>query len=366
VFVEPRLVAEVEFREWTRGGNLRQPSYKGLREDKPAEEVVREDIGTASADDEPAEELPGLSLPPPPAKSAVVTVEGRELKLSNLDKVLYPATGFTKREEIEYYAAIASTILPHLQGRALTVTRWPDGVQGKSFFQKQTPAHAPAWVRTVTLPSERKPIDYTLVEDLATLVWLANLAAIELHTPLARAENVERPTMLVFDLDPGAPATIIECCRVAQQLHGMFENLGLQSFAKTSGSKGLQLYVPLNTPDVTFAQTKPFAKAVAELLEQAEPEAVVSRMTKSRRTGKVLIDWSQNDRNKTTVCAYSLRATDRPTASTPLAWDEVAAALDAGDPAMLVFEAAAVRERVAERGDLFAPVLSLVQTLPEF
>jgi bifunctional non-homologous end joining protein LigD len=306
-----------------------------------------------------------LSLPPS-AKSAVVTVEGRELKLSNLDKVLYPSTGFTKRDLIEYYAAIAPAILPHLHGRALTVTRWPDGVQGKSFFQKQTPAHAPDWVPTVTLPSERKPIDYTLVEDLATLVWLANLAAIELHTPLARAENVERPTTLVFDLDPGAPATIIECCRVAQQLHGMFENLGLRSFAKTSGSKGLQLYVPLNTPDVTFAQTKPFAKAVAELLEQAEPEAVVSRMTKSRRTGKVLIDWSQNDRNKTTVCAYSLRATDRPTASTPLAWDEVAAALDAGDPAMLVFEAAAVRERVAERGDLFAPVLSLVQTLPEF
>jgi bifunctional non-homologous end joining protein LigD len=365
VFVEPRLVAEVEFREWTRGGNLRQPSYKGLREDKAAEEVVREDTGDAAEGEEPADALQAVSLPPPPAKSAVITVEGRELKLSNLDKVLYPAIGFTKREVIEYYAAIAGTILPHLQGRALTVTRWPDGVQGKSFFQKQTPAHAPEWVRTVTLPSERKPIDYTLVEDLSTLVWLANLAAIELHTPLARADHVERPTTLVFDLDPGAPATIIECCRVARALHGMFENLGLQSFVKTSGSKGMQLYVPLNNPDVTFAQTKPFAKAVAELLEQAEPEAIVSRMTKARRTGKVLIDWSQNDRNKTTICAYSLRAGERPTASTPLEWDEVLAALDAGDPGLLSFEAAAVRERVAERGDLLAPVLSLVQALPE-
>jgi bifunctional non-homologous end joining protein LigD len=367
VFVEPRLVAEVEFREWTRGGNLRQPSYKGLREDKRAEEVVREDLRTGAGAEQPEAEVEAvLTLPPKPAKSAIVTVEGRELKLSNLDKVLYPATGFTKRDLIDHNAAIAPTILPHLQGRALTVTRWPDGVAGKSFFQKQTPAHAPDWVRTATLPSERKPIDYTLVEDLATLLWLANLAAIELHTPLARADNVERPTTLVFDLDPGAPATIVECCRVARQLHGMFENLGLQSFAKTSGSKGLQLYVPLNTPDVTFAQTKPFAKAVAELLEQAEPELVVSRMTKSRRTGKVLIDWSQNDRNKTTVCAYSLRATERPTASTPVEWDEVAAASDAGDPEMLVFDAAAVRERIAERGDLFAPVLSLVQALPEF
>ncbi|HEX4188126.1 MAG TPA: DNA ligase D [Solirubrobacteraceae bacterium] len=365
VFAEPQLVAEVEFREWTRGGNLRQPSYKGLREDKSAEEVVREDTEGAAADEEPADGQGALSLPAAPAKSALVTVEGRELKLSNLDKVLYPATGFTKRELIEYYAAIATTILPHLRGRALTVTRWPDGVQGKSFFQKQTPAHAPEWVRTVTLPSERKPIDYTLTEDLATLVWLANLAAIELHTPLARADDVERPTALVFDLDPGAPATIIECCRVARALQGMFENLGLQIFAKTSGSKGMQLYVPLNSPDVTFAQTKPFAKAVAELLEQAEPDAVVSRMTKARRTGKVLIDWSQNDRNKTTVCAYSLRAGERPTASTPLEWDEVTAALDAGDPQMLAFEAGAVRERIAERGDLFAPVLSLVQALPD-
>jgi bifunctional non-homologous end joining protein LigD len=398
VFVEPRLVAEVEFREWTRGGNLRQPSYKGLREDKAAEEVVREenpaadpdagsngapaaaadtgdagdarDVGNAGdargAPDagDAGHEDPGVVLPPPPAKTARITVEGRELKLSNLDKVLYPKTGFTKRRLIEYYAAVAPAMLSHLDGRALTVTRWPDGVEGKSFFQKQTPAHAPDWVRTVTLPSERKPIDYTVVEDLPTLIWLANLAAIELHTPLARAEATDSPTTLVFDLDPGPPATIVECCRVGLSIQAMFEHLGLQSFAKTSGSKGLQIYVPLNSPNVTFEQTKPFARAVAELFEQSEPDLIVSRMTKSRRTGKVLIDWSQNDRNKTTVCVYSLRATERPTASTPVGWDEVRATLDAADPARLAFEAQEVLERVDERGDLFAPVLSLVQELP--
>jgi bifunctional non-homologous end joining protein LigD len=366
IFVEPRLVAEIEFAEWTRTGSLRAPSYKGLREDKRPEEVVREDLGEGAGptDEAAADPDAQLSLPPQGTKSAVLTLQGRELKLSNLDKVMYPRTGFSKRQLIEYYAAIAPVMLPHLRGRALTVTRWPDGVEGKSFFQKQTPAHAPEWVRTATLPSERKPIDYTLVEDLPTLVWLANLAAIELHTPLARAEAPERPTVLVFDLDPGEPASIVECCRVGLQLRGMFENLGLQSFAKTSGSKGLQLYIPLNSPEVTFEQTKPFAKAVAELLEQAEPDLIVSRMTKARRKGKVLIDWSQNDRNKTTVCVYSLRATERPTVSTPVEWDEVSAALDAGDSKALAFEAPTVLDRVAERGDLFAPVLSLVQRLP--
>jgi bifunctional non-homologous end joining protein LigD len=357
VFVEPRLVAEVEFTEWTQAGSLRQPSYKGLRDDKAAELIVREDRGVAT-DPSP------LVIQEKTAKSASTTVDGRELKLSNLDKVLYPATGFTKREVIEYYAAIGPHMLSHLEGRALTVTRWPDGVGAKSFFQKQAPAHRPDWVRTVTLPSERKPIDYIEVEDLATLVWLANLAALELHTPLARAAAPDRPQFLVFDLDPGPPATIIECCRVALLLHGMFENLGLRSFAKTSGSKGLQVYVPLNRPDVSFAQTKPFARAVAEMLEGAEPQLIVSLMTKSKRTGKVLIDWSQNDRNKTTVCVYSLRARERPTVSTPLHWDEVQAALRHGKPERLAFEAGEVLARVAERGDEFAPVLSLVQQLP--
>jgi bifunctional non-homologous end joining protein LigD len=367
VFCEPQLVAEVEFREWTGSGSLRAPSYKGLREDKPAHEVVREDTFGGLPRGDVAEGTRGggsFSVPAEAARTARVTVEGRELKLSNLDKVLYPQSGFNKRDLIDYYRAIAPALIGHLAGRALTVTRRPDGVQGKSFFQKHTPTHAPEWVRTVTLGSERKPIDYTVVDEEPTLVWLANLAAIELHTPLARAEAVDRPTTLVFDLDPGAPATIVECCRVGLQLRGMFENLGLQSFAKTSGSKGLQLYVPLNSKNVTYEQTKPFAKTVAELLEGAEPDLIVSRMTKARRTGKVLIDWSQNDRNKTTVCVYSLRAGERPTVSTPVEWDEVRATLDSGEEAHLSFEGHDALARVAERGDLFAPVLSLVQELP--
>ncbi len=375
-FCEPRLAVEVEFTSWTSAGSLRHPVYKGLREDKPASQVVREDMPEALAnrhviDRDPAdpiaaegEALGALSIRRRGASAADATVEGRELKLSNLDKVLYPASGFTKGEVIAYYATVAPVLLGHLRQRALTVKRWPDGVEGKSFFQKQAPAHRPDWVSTVTVATERKPIDYVLADDLATLVWLANLAAIELHVPLAHAPTIERPTAVVFDLDPGAPASIVECCRVAAQLQGMFAHLGLESYAKTSGSKGLQVYIPLNTPDVGYERTKPFAKAVAELLESSEPELVVSRMTKARRTGKVLIDWSQNDARKTTVCAYSLRATERQTVSTPLDWDEVRATRDSQDPASLAFDAGQVLERVAERGDLFAPVLSLVQELP--
>jgi bifunctional non-homologous end joining protein LigD len=363
VFCDPTLVAEVEFTEWTRTGSLRHPSYKGLRDDKPAEQVVREDRPAALGE---GERDGALVIAEARAGKASARVGGRELTLSNLDKVLYPEAGFTKAEVIDYYASIAPVLLAHLDGRPLTVKRWPDGVQAKSFFQKQAPAHRPDWVRTVTVPAERKPIDYLLVDDLPAIVWLANLAALELHTPLARAEAIERPTMLVFDLDPGEPATIVECCEVALRLQAMFENLGLECFAKTSGSKGLQLYVPLNTSAITFEHTKQFAKAVAELLELEEPDLVVSRMTKTRRTGKVLIDWSQNDHRKTTVCVYSLRARERPTVSTPVEWQEVRATLDAGDPASLSFEAGQVLERVAERGDLFAPVLSLVQELPAF
>jgi bifunctional non-homologous end joining protein LigD len=371
IFCEPRLVAEIEFREWTQGGSLRQPSYKGLREDKAPEEVVREDELRKDElrRDEPGDaagraQPPRLNLREQSPNKAVAVVEGHELKLSNRDKVLYPESGFTKGDVIDYYAAAAAVLIGHLEGRPLTVKRWPDGVEGSYFFQKQAPAHRPKWVRTATVPSGRKPIDYVLANDAATLVWLANLAALELHTPLARAEAIELPTVLVFDLDPGEPATIVECCHVGLALQGMFEQLGLDSFAKTSGSKGLQVYVPLNSGEVTFADTKPFAKAVAELLERAEPELVVSRMTKARRTGKVLIDWSQNDRRKTTVCAYSLRAGPRPTVSAPLSWDEVRAALRSGDPASLVLEAGAVLERIADRGDQFAPVLSLTQRLP--
>ncbi len=375
IFCKPELVVEVEFAHWTESGNLRAATYKGLREDKPAEQVIREgepdrtktsDAGSSTGGPPPRETRlqETLSIHSRGAKQAEVTIAGRELKLSNLDKVLYPRTGFTKGDLIAYYATIAPVLLGHLAERPLTVVRWPDGVEAKSFFQKQAPAHRPEWVRTATVASERKPIDYTLADDLPTLVWLANLAAIELHVPLARAAAIDRPTALVFDLDPGAPASIVECCHVGLQLQGMFEHLGLHSFAKTSGSKGLQVYVPLNSDGVTYERTKPFAKAVAELLEGAEPDVVVSRMTRARRTGKVLIDWSQNDAKKTTVCAYSLRASERPTASTPLDWDEIRATRDAEDPAGLTFEAGHVLKRVVERGDLFGPVLSLVQELP--
>jgi bifunctional non-homologous end joining protein LigD len=364
-FCEPRLVAEVEFSEWTSSGSLRHPTYRGLRDDKKPDQVVRE-IPSPPAGEPPETEGPGAGLQIEERRGGPGDAEvgGHRLALSNLAKVLYPEAGFSKRQLIDYYAAVAPVLLGHLAGRALTVTRWPDGIEGKSFFQKQAPGHTPEWVRTVTLPSERKPIDYVEVEDLATLVWLANLAAIELHTPLARAEQVDRPTVLVFDLDPGAPAEVLACCRVALLLRGMFENLGLASFVKTSGSKGLQVYLPLNDPGVSFAQTKPFARAVAELLASEAPDMVVATMTKARRTGKVLIDWSQNDARKTTVCAYSLRATPRPTVSTPLAWEEVERALDREDGSLLSFEHDAVLARIADRGDLFAPVLSRVQQLP--
>jgi bifunctional non-homologous end joining protein LigD len=344
VFVQPTRVAEVEFTEWTSDGVMRHPSYKGLREEAPASAFL--DAGT-------------------PVRDGVeVRVADRTLKVTNLDKVLYPKAGFTKRDIIDYYVAIAPTILPHLDGRPLTRVRFPNGVEGKSFFEKNCPSHRPDWVDTVTVPLSDKVVEFCVCNELPTLVWLANLAALELHTQLHRGEALSRPTMMVFDLDPGPPATIVECCRVGLWLHGMFENLGLQAFAKTSGSKGLQVYVPLNSPGVTYDATKGFALAVAELLESTEPKLVVSRMKKELRKGKVFIDYSQNDEHKTTVCVYSLRARDRPTVSTPVTWDEVRACLDSGDPNDLVFDARQVVERVAEMGDLYAPVLSVVQEIP--
>jgi bifunctional non-homologous end joining protein LigD len=247
--------------------------------------------------------------------------------------------------------------------------RYPNGVEGKFFYEKECPKHRPDWVRTKRIVSrgstkDRTHVNFCIVDHLATLVWAANLADLELHTSLSRADDIAHPTMVAFDLDPGPGTTIVECCQLAIWLRTIFDELGLQGFPKTSGSKGLQVYVPLNGPDCTYAHTKPFAKAVAELLEQSEPELVVSRMTKARRTGKVLIDWSQNDSRKTTIGAYSLRATAHPTASTPVTWDEVAQTARGGRSAKLAFEAGEVLARVREHGDLFAPVASLVQTLP--
>jgi len=358
-FVEPRLVAEIEFREMTKEGMVRHGAFKGLREDKPADEVVLE-----QATDPEGESLTATAAKRPRGKAAV-TVEGHELELSNLDKVLYPQTGFTKGELIDWYARIGEVLLPHLCGRPLTLKRYPEGVEGKHFYEKRCPKHRPDWVTTASIYSDRHKgeIDYCVVEDLATLVWLANLADIEMHTSLSRCAEMERPTSIVFDLDPGAPAEVLDCAQVAVWLRGMFEQLGLRCYPKTSGSKGMQLNVPLNS-EVTYAQTKPFAKAVAETLERKFGDRVVSQMSKAKRPGRVLIDWSQNDRHKTTVCVYSLRAKARPTVSTPLEWDEVEAALASGEPDALAFDHAAVLERVAAKGDLFAPLLSEEQALP--
>jgi bifunctional non-homologous end joining protein LigD len=273
--------------------------------------------------------------------------------------VLYPETGFTKGDLVAYYARIAPAVLPHLHDRPLTLKRYPNGVNEKYFYEKQSPSHRPDWVETVRIGD----VNYTLAQDRPTLIWLANLADVELHTSLSLAARPERPTMMVFDLDPGAPAGIVACCEVALVLHGLFEQLGLESVAKSSGSKGVQVYVPLGTP-VDYRATKPFAKRVAEVLEQRLPELVVSRMTKRLRPGKVLVDWSQNDGFKTTVNVYSLRARERPTVSTPVSWDEVATCREQRDERLLTFEADEVLARVAQQGDLFAPVLSIKQQLP--
>src|SRR3954470_1894607 len=346
IWVAPELVCEVEFLEWSREGILRAPSYKGLRDDKPAELVVQEEVG----------------------KNAVrATLDGRELRLSNLDKPLWP-DGSTKGDLIRYYVEIAPVLLAHLEHRPLTLKRYPNGVKSQFFYEKQAPSHRPEWVPVAPVRHKgEKTINYVLAHDAPTLAWLGNLADLELHTPMHRVRDtggITEPTMIAFDLDPGEPAALMECLQVAVVLQGMFEHLGLQAFPKTSGSKGLQVYVPLNQPDATYEQTKGFAKAVAELLEAEAGDLVVSRQGKHLRPGKVLVDWSQNDDNKTTVFVYSPRARDRPTVSTPLTWDEVRDALAAGDASRLVFTMDEVLTRVREQGDLFADVLTLVQELP--
>jgi bifunctional non-homologous end joining protein LigD len=294
-------------------------------------------------------------------------IQGKRLKLSNLDKVFYPKAGFTKGEVIDYYLRIAPALLPHLRDRPLTLKRYPDGVDGEYFYEKNCPAHRPPWVKTAPVWSDQnnRLMHFCLVQDLPALIWAVNLADLEMHVPLHRAGDVNRPDSVVFDLDPGEPANLLDCCEVAMILHGTFTRLELQCFAKTSGSKGVQLYVPLNT-DVTYDETKPFARAVAEALAAQRPELVVSNMKKSLRRGKVLVDWSQNDPHKTTVCVYSLRARERPTVSMPVSWEEVRRCLGARDASMLSFEAPAALTRIEEKGDLFAPLLSLRQKLPRF
>jgi bifunctional non-homologous end joining protein LigD len=298
--------------------------------------------------------------------AASIRVGRQEVNLTNLHKVLYPEAGFTKGEVIEYYLRIADFVLPHLKNRALTLKRYPNGVDGFFFYEKNCPSHRPPWLDTanVTTANRIGGINFCLANDAASLAWVANLASLELHTSLARAPRVERPTMMVFDFDPGPPADLIDCCRIAIRMRDRLAHLGLQSFAKTSGSKGLHFYVPLNTP-CTFDDTKEFSRAMAMLLEREDPEHVTSVMRKDLRTGKVFIDWSQNDEHKTTVCIYSLRARAHPTVSTPVTWDEVEETLESGDPTNLRFEAHDVIARVARHGDLFEPVLTMKQKLPK-
>ncbi len=300
--------------------------------------------------------------------SRQVEVDGRELKLSNLDKVLYPKAGFTKGEMIDYYARIAPVLIPHLAGRAVTLRRFPEGVDNleAAFFEKRCPKHRPKWMKTVGVTAGPRSgrIDFCTVGDLPSLIWLAQLATIELHPSLSIARRPMQPTVLAFDLDPGPPANVVDCCRIALQLREMFGHFELQCFPKTTGSKGLQVYVPLNTKS-HYDQTKPFARAMAQFLEKQTGQ-VVSKMSKEMRKNKVFLDWSQNHPTKTTVAVYSLRARDNPTVSTPVSWDEVAECAEKGDKELLVFETSDVLERVEKHGDLFAPVLELEQKLPSF
>ena len=298
------------------------------------------------------------------SKKTEVEIQGKRLQLSNLEKVLYP-DGFTKGQVIDYFVRIAPALLPHLHDRPLTMKRYPEGVTGFHFYEKNCPEHRPEWVKTARVWSSgnNKWMNYCMVQDLPTLVWAANLADLELHTSLSRAADILRPTMLVFDLDPGPPANIVECCQVGLWVCAIFKKLGLKAFAKTSGSKGLQVYVPLNTA-VNYDDTKAFARTVASLLEQARPDFVVSDMKKSLRTGKIFVDWSQNDDHKTTICVYSLRARERPSVSTPVQWEDVEKCRKKGDAGLLVFDSAEVLKRVDRDGDLFAPVLKLKQKLP--
>jgi bifunctional non-homologous end joining protein LigD len=297
-----------------------------------------------------------------PSKSVVVDVEGRELSLSNLDKVLY-ASGFTKGEVIEYHARVAPAFLPHLRGRALTFKRFPNGTDQQGFYEKRCPDHRPEWVPVALGPGDRRGgIHYCRVEDTPTLVWAANMAAIEIHAPMALADDLETPRAVVFDFDPGPRTDIADCCQIALLVREILESVGLDGRCKTSGSKGLQLYVGLNTPGVTHEMAAQFALACGQVLEKQHPKRVTTIMAKAERPGKIFVDWSQNAHHKTTIAPYSLRARPEPTVSTPVSWDEVEACADG--ELELRFETADVLARVAERGDLFEPVLTAEQQLP--
>ena len=297
------------------------------------------------------------------AKGSEVEVEvgERKLRLTNLEKTLYPDAGFTKAQVIDYFVRIAPVMLPHIEDRGITMRRYPDGVDADSFFNKRCPDWKPDWMQAVRGPGESAgPIDYCQLSEVAALAWSANLAALEIHAPMARSENIDAPTMVVYDLDPGEGTTIVECCQIALVLRDLLNTVGLEAWPKTSGSKGMQLYVPLNTPH-EHEHASSFARATGQLLERDLPDRVTTTMAKAKRPGKIFSDWSQNSRHKTTIAPYSLRARSQPTVSTPISWDEVS---DGADGDSLVFTAADVLDRVSEFGDLFADTLTLEQRLP--
>ncbi len=296
----------------------------------------------------------------PSSNNVEVSFDGHTLSLSNLDKVLYPATGFTKGQIIDYYVRVAPVLLPHLHNRPITMKRYPNGVDESFFYQKQKPTHAPEWIESVPVKTSSKTIDYIVINDVASLVWVANMASIELHPFLAFGSDVLKPSKLTFDLDPGPPADIVQCCQVALQLRELFTDLSVEAFPKTSGSKGMQLEVPLNV-DTDYEHTKTLARTIAQLMESRHPASIVFKMEKALRKNKVFIDWSQNDDAKTTISVYSLRARERPTVSTPVSWDEVEKGAE-GEP--LTFETDDVLARIESLGDLQAPVLDLKQSLP--
>lgn len=294
--------------------------------------------------------------------SATLDIAGREVTVTNLNKIFYPKTGFTKGQVIDYYIKVSPVLLPHLKNRPISLKRYPNGVEGFFFYEKRCPEHRPKWMETIRVDkSDGGEINYCAMNSLPALVWAANLADLELHTFLHKAPAISRPTAIAFDLDPGAPADIVQCCQIGLWIKTIFDAVGLECFPKTSGSKGLQVYVPLNTA-VTYERTKNFAKAIAEFLESQFPDLVISQMKKSLRKGKVFVDWSQNDEKKTTANVYSLRAKDHPTVSTPVTWNEVEKALKTGKA--LSFETDEVLARVKKFGDLFEPVLKLKQKLP--
>src|SRR5688572_16127146 len=299
-------------------------------------------------------------------KTEVVEIEGREVTLSNLAKVMYPASGFTKGQVIDYYIKVSKFILPHLEDRPLTLKRYPDGVTSQFFYEKNASKHTPKWVETASVKRKHEAgsIRYVLLNNLPSLAWAANLASLELHVLLAKAGNVQRPTSIVFDLDPGPPADFLTCAEVAIRLRDVLEVMGLRSFVKSSGSKGLQMYVPSNTA-VSYEQTQPLALQLAEALQRAEPELVVAKMAKELRGGKVFIDWSQNTDTKTTVAVYSLRAKrEAPFVSFPIDWDRLERAVKKGDRDVFLVTPEEAVKRLEKEGDLFAEVLKMKQKFP--